>query len=170
MSKITEKLLTQIKEGEVVDSAMLVGHIATPTIPNEVFTYVRKANGEIFKKYLEADKWIAWLNSVAEKNVDPEADLTEKAIVGSRFYRICNRSLNEIELKERQNMSGTIWIENGNSYSITLAGKQIDQAKLALLNVQETAVKPLVAEDTTLDASFAQCDTDAIYEIATNHV
>lgn len=171
MNKISEELLDKIKAGKAVDSAMLVGNISTPVIPDEVFTIVYKANGEEFKRYLEADKWIAWLNSVAEKNIDPEADLEEKAIVGTKLYNQCELSIREIDRKRNGDLSGTIWLYNANPYTIALQGKQIDEAKNALAKVHSTAFVPMT-EDRKFATNYTnvQCDTDAILDIVSRGI
>ena len=170
MNKITEELLEKIKAGKVVDSAMLMGNISTPVIPDEVFTIVYKANGEEFKRYLEADKWIAWLNSVTEKNIDPEVDLEEKAIVGTKFYNQCELSYREINRRREGDRSGTIWLYQATPYSIALEGKQIDDAKKALSQVHASAFAPKTEDKSVAGSLTAQCDTDAILDIVSRGI
>lgn len=142
MANMTQELLEKIKSGEAVDEALIPGHIKTPKIPGTVFTIVKKPNGEIFKRYLEADKWIAWINSVADKTTDDLANLTEKAIVGSDFYNKCKLSYGDI-VRNGKELSGTTWIQDGVPYSISLKGDQITAATEALLRIRDNAIAPL---------------------------
>lgn len=142
MANMTQELLEKIKSGEAVDEALIPGHIKTPRIPDSVFTIVKKPNGEIFKRYLEADKWIAWINSVADTTIDDLADLSEKAIVGSEFYNKCKLSFGDI-VRNGKELTGTTWIQAGVPYSISLQGNQVNAAKEALLRIRDNAIVPL---------------------------
>lgn len=154
MNKLTSELLESIKLRQPIDTNLIPGYISTPVLPDEVFTIVKKANGEEFKRYLEADKWIAWLNSVADKTVDPEAEMTEKVIAGSKFHAQCELSSKEIVKTEENGMAGTIWLDRGNLYSISLAGDKIQEALDALQRVQECAIMPIPEDVVNLEDKY----------------
>lgn len=142
MKNLAQELYDKIKAGQPVDTSAIPSAISTPDIPDEVFTIVRKANGEEFKRYLEADNWIDWLNSVADKTEDEQAPIEEKAIVGTNFYDQCKLSYREI-VKHGEEMSGTVWLYKGAPYSISLQGEKIQLAKDALMRVAECAIVPV---------------------------
>ena len=156
MKNLTQELYEKIKAGEAVDTTSIQGYINTPEIPDDVFTIVKNAKGEEFKRYIEAGKWISWINSVADKTQDTEAPIEEKAIVGTHFYKQCEFSYREIQRNEFNGLSGTRWLCNGALYSISIQGKEIQDATVALKRIAECAIVPV-------SNNIAEKEADAVH-------
>lgn len=148
--KFNEKeLLELIAKNAPITDPVFMPNINTPRIPDEVFTIIYKQNGEEFKRYLEADKFIPWIASVAEKSNDPEADISEKCIARTKFYDQCENALKTIESNIKQDdglMSGFVWNYNGDLKSVSLSNEQISDAVNAFTAVVQSAVKPRIVE------------------------
>jgi len=67
-------ILSKIREGKSVEQFEL-NNIKTPIIPDQYWTIVRKENGEEFKRYLELNKFMAYLNKIATNNQNSEIDV-----------------------------------------------------------------------------------------------
>jgi hypothetical protein len=80
LGKMYEKsALNAISNGETVDT-ISIKHITTPEITDETYTIVKKANGEVFKRYLEGDKFIKFLSSLVFVRAGIPINLQERAI------------------------------------------------------------------------------------------
>ena len=144
---LANEMLEQIKEGRLVDSRYS-GYIFTPAIPDEVFTIVYKSNGDEFKRYLTFDKFIPWIEQVAKNTTNQDADMTEKAIAGTRFYNRCDEAYKSI-VKHGDDLTGFTWLDNGNLYSVSIQGKEnAERAKTAFTQITEVAL-PVKLQDFT---------------------
>lgn len=143
-----QELLELIEKNAPITEPLFLPNINTPRIPDEVFTIVTKANGEEFKRYLEADKFLPWLDEVANNSINPEADIREKCIERTQFYQQCEMALKSIEghLKDNNELTGFTWINNGNPYSVSLQGANIIKASAVLSKVMANAVQPRIVE------------------------
>jgi len=148
--KFNEKeLLELIDKNAPITEPLFMPNINTPRIPDEVFTIIYKQNGEEFKRYLEADKFIAWIASVADKSKDPQADIAEKCIGRTKFYEQCQSTLKSIEHNIKQGndlLTGFVWLDKGNLYSVSLNVEQVSNALKAFTAVTENAVQPRIVE------------------------
>ena len=146
--KLNEQLLQSIKAGQPVDLLMIPGHIGTPKMPIDIFDFEYNPDGSEFKRTVNPERWINWLKTVAENSADPEADMTTKSIVGTKFHDNCFIAHRTIKshIKNINNTvhSGTYWIENGQHYSIPLVGEeQIVHALMALQQVNKNSIEPI---------------------------
>ena len=142
--KLSEDLLQKIKEGKPVDTNMIPGHISTPKMPGEVYNIEYNQDGTEFKRTIDADRWIDWINSVAVASADENADITLKSIVNSSFYDNCHFAYMTItkHIKDinGEKHSGAFWSEGGHTYSVSLINDQITRAIDALVAVNEHSI------------------------------
>ena len=94
--KYEKDALDTIGQGLPIDSTS-IEYITTPEVTDETYTIIRKANGEIFKRYLEGDKFIDFLRNLVENNLNPNADIRNKLINGTSFYNTCNGIKSSLE-------------------------------------------------------------------------
>lgn len=122
LGKMYEKsALETIRRGEPVGD-ISIKYITTPEVTDETYTIIRKSNGEIFKRYLEGDKFIKFLSKLVSNNLDPNADITSKLINGTSFYAKCNDIKSSLE--ER--------LDNGQplGFHWTLSGDYVNSTKI----------------------------------------
>ena len=110
--------LNKIREGQSVEQFEL-NNVKTPIIPDQYWTIVRKDNGEEFKRYLELDKFVAYLNKIAQNNQNSEIDVQFRSIAGTPFYRQCQDAVYFLDKQFKQGDTlGVRWLVNGNVYSL----------------------------------------------------
>ena len=143
--KLSQEILNNIKQGKPVDIAMIPGHITTPVMPQEVYDIEVDTKGHQFKKVINADKFIAWIEQVNNATLDQDADISEKSIVGSTFATSCNLAKQDInnnrEVIDGEELTGFIW----NSQAVSLKGAQIEKALNAFSQVIENSIIPVPA-------------------------
>ena len=173
MSKLNQDILDAIKEGKGVDTAMIPGHVSTPTIPEEVLTpLVNHTTGKVYKKVINPVKFVEWIESVAAANLDENQDMSMKSIKGSNFERSCDVAKKEIETNvetvDGEKVSGFRWFVEGTLTSVSLKGEElIDRATNAFAQVLETTIVPIEARSrklpTVLDPEELNRQEEIVY-------
>ena len=150
MNKLNEELLTRIKEGKPVDTAMIPGHLSTPKMPDDVFTVIVDTKGNEFKKVIDNGKFFEWIEKVASISANAKAPIENKAIVGSTFVTACESAKGDIERHIQEidgaEVSGFTWTYGTNKLqSVSLQGKEIQKAIKLFSKVRENAIEPIPA-------------------------
>ena len=141
---LNENMLNAIKEGKKVSRSHIPGYVVTPVIPDIVFDKEFTKTGEEFKRTINVDYFINFLENVARANTSPAADISLKSIQNSTFYRQCVIARNDMS---RNNNRGFVWLINGKAYSVALDAIQATSMNKALTSVIDTSVVPNI--DTT---------------------
>ena len=154
MSKLNQNILDAIKEGKGVDTAMIPGHVDTPKMPADVMD-VKSVKGYEFKKTINAERFIAWIETIAQNNQNQNADIAEKAIAGSQFAVECYLAQKSIKKHEKniagERYSGFVWnYQTGTPKSVSLEGDMIDRAANAFAQAMETMIVPIEAKSKKL--------------------
>lgn len=93
-----------------------IAHLTTPRIPDETWTIITKENGEFFKRYLEADKFLAFLDSVVINNLDTNSDINTKSVKDSPFVQQCELTARLLQKRLANNDSlGFVWSDSSHS-------------------------------------------------------
>ena len=72
-----------------------------------------KENGEFFKRYLEADKFLSFLQTVVFNNLDASVDVKLKSVKDSPFVRQCEINSRLLQKRIENNDSlGFIWSDS----------------------------------------------------------
>ena len=172
--KLSETLLQNIKDGKSVDLNMVPGHIATPQMPEEIFDIEYTKDGSEFKRSINSDKWISWIQSVGKANKRKTADISEKTISQSKFYFLCHHSHTSI-VKNMQKIgedlySGLIWTYGEQAYSISLKNEQVRASLRALKEAVKHPVEPVSNSHYVKPIYCSMMDEEAIENIVNNHV
>ena len=169
--KLSENLLQSITEGKPVDITMIPGHISTPAMPEEIFDIEYNQDGTEFKRTINADKWISWLQDVGKANRRKKSDISSKAIAQSKFYHECHIASKfiskNIEKVGDDTYSGVIWSLSDKTYTIGLKNEQITEAIKALKKALDHSVTPISANpfDSHKSTLTHAIDEEAIMDI-----
>lgn len=153
-----EELLDDIKDGKPVDIAFIPGHLNTPELSEEVFDVEKSKSGIVFKKNINPEKFITYIENLIRQSNNPECPIESRVIVGSRFYdnvvNACdsiNKHVKTVDIPNQglTKMSGFIWMGKDSNYPVSLEGNQIKRCFDALYQLGNEAIKPI--PDSKLD-------------------
>ena len=137
----SENVLNKIKNGEFISNPELAA-INTPVLPESVFDIEKSSNGVEFKRTINTDRLIEWLNASAQAK-----EIDKAFIKGTTAHANLTHGLQTIDAKLEVNdgvaRTGLIWFEAGKAYPVSLVGTEnIEAMKQALQLCRQNAFTP----------------------------
>ena len=145
IATVTESL----QKGERVDENLVPGIVTTPEIPLSVFDKEKMnlPSGSFEKLHFNPSRFLQYLQTVVEAN-QTNAQIENKVIVGSQFYKNLQDALRRLENNEVVHDSengdyvGIFWLYDGRNCPIHIPAEQVPTWITTIKSVIETSLQP----------------------------